>query len=78
MVLTQKYRKDIKMQDLMITESEFSKIMKVKPDTIRTWVKRNKIPQDIIFKLPDTKRGTVRFIKDKVIKWITGGCYNGI
>ena len=61
------------MTDLLITEQEFSQIMKVKPNTIRTWVRRNKIPKDIIFKLPDTTKGTTRFIKERVIKWITQG-----
>jgi hypothetical protein len=61
------------MTDLLITEQEFSQIMKVRPNTIRTWVRRKKIPKDIIFKLPDTTKGTTRFIKDRVIKWITAG-----
>lgn len=60
------------MEDLVITELEFSRILKVKPNTIRTWVKRNKIPQEIIFKLPNTKKGTIRFIKEKAFNWIGG------
>ena len=65
------------MSEFVITEQEFSKIMKVKPNTIRTWVKRGLIPQELIFKLPNTTKGTIRFIKDRVIEWITGGGING-
>ena len=65
------------ISDFVITEQEFGEILKVKPNTIRTWVKRGKIPQRIIFKLPNTTKGTIRFIKDEVIKWITGGLTNG-
>ena len=65
------------MENILITDKEFAKLMKVSPMTIRTWVKRGKIPQKIIFKLPDTTKGTTRFIKDKVIEWITGGLTNG-
>ena len=61
------------MENILITDKEFAKLMKVTPMTIRTWVRRKKIPNEIIFKLPDTTKGTTRFIKDRVIQWITGG-----
>lgn len=57
----------------LLTDEEMSKIFKVDKATIVTWVHRKKIPDEAIFKLPFTKKGTRRFIKSKIEEWINGG-----
>lgn len=57
----------------LLTDEEMSKIFKVDKATIVTWVHRKKIPNEAIFKLPLTKKGTRRFIKSKIEEWINGG-----
>lgn len=56
----------------LLTMNEVSKIFKVENSTVRTWLNRNKIPPSVIFRLPDTKKGTVRFIKSELEDWISG------
>jgi len=56
----------------LLTVAELSKVMKVKEDTIKTWVRRKQIPQSVIFKLDNTKKGTIRFIAEKVKLWLMG------
>lgn len=58
------------MQIELLTDIEMSEIFKVEKQTILTWVNRGKIPKNAIFKLPGTKRGTVRFIRSKIEDWI--------
>lgn len=55
----------------LLTDEEVSKMMKVKLETVRTWVHRNVIPSQIIFKVPGSK-GTRRFIKSRLEDWING------
>lgn len=57
----------------LLTDEELSKIFKVDKATIITWVHRKKIPGQAIFKLPNSKKGTRRFIKSKIEEWINGG-----
>jgi transposase len=70
------YEERINMSTLnveLLTDEEMSKIFKVDKATIVTWVHRKKIPDEAIFKLPFTKKGTRRFIKSKIEDWINGG-----
>ena len=60
------------MEIELLTTKEVSKLFKVEESTVRTWLNRNKIPEAAIFKLPDTKKGTTRFIKSKLEDWISG------
>ncbi len=62
----------IEMEIELLTDVEMSKIFKVEKQTIITWVNRGKIPKNAIFKLPGTKKGTIRFIKAKIEDWING------
>lgn len=56
----------------LLTESQLAEILQVKSGTIRTWVKRGKIPKSIIFRLADSPKGTIRFISSKVLSWLSG------
>lgn len=58
--------------DELLTNEELAAIFKVKKETVRSWKNRNQIPEEVMFKLPGTKKGTVRFIKSKVYEWING------
>ena len=60
------------MEAILLTDVELAEYFKVKPKTIRTWKFRNQIPNEVIFKLPNTNKGTVRYIKSKVDAWING------
>ena len=60
------------MGEILLDENEMAELFKVQPTTIRTWKNRKKIPSEVMFKLPDTKKGTVRFIKSKVEDWVNG------
>lgn len=56
----------------LLTNEELAGIFKVKKETVRSWKNRNQIPEEVMFKLPGTKKGTVRFIRSKVMEWING------
>lgn len=56
----------------LLTDEDLARFFKVEKATIITWVNRNKIPKEAIFKLPGTKKGTRRFIKSKIEEWING------
>ena len=56
----------------LLTDVELAEIFKVKKETIRSWKNRKQIPEEVMFKLPGTKKGTVRYIKEKVEMWIKG------
>ena len=59
----------------LLTDKDLSEIFKVKVSTIRTWVNRGIIPDELIFKLPNYPKGTRRFIESRVMEWIeTNGC----
>lgn len=60
------------MEDILLTETDLANIFGVKPSTIRVWKSRNQIPDKVMFKLPGTTKGTVRFVKSKVMDWING------
>ena len=60
------------MEAILLDENEMAELFKVKPTTIRTWKHRKKIPSEVMFKLPDTEKGTVRFIKSRVEDWVNG------
>lgn len=65
------------MEVILLNEEDLAKVFKVQPSTIRTWKNRKQIPEEVIFKLPDTKKGTVRFIKSKVEDWVNGRLQKG-
>lgn len=56
----------------LLTDTEVSELFKVEKETIITWVNRGKIPDKVMFKLPNTKKGTRRFIKSRLEDWING------
>ena len=56
----------------LMTEDDVSKFFKVEKSTIRTWINRNKFPDEVIFRLPGAKSGTRRFIKAKLEAWVSG------
>lgn len=66
------------MEALLLDENDMAKLFNVQPSTIRTWKRRKQIPQEVIFKLPGTEKGTVRFIKSKVEDWVNGKLQKGI
>lgn len=60
------------MDAILLTDKELAEFLKVNPNTIRGWKFRKQIPPEIIFKLPNTNKGTVRYIKSKVEAWVNG------
>lgn len=56
----------------LLTERQLAEIVQVKVGTVRTWVKRGMIPENAIFKLPNSPKGTIRFIEYKIKQWLTG------
>lgn len=55
----------------LLTANEVAEILKVKESTILTWVNRKQFPEEVMFKFGG-KRGSRRFIKDKLEDWIYG------
>ena len=60
------------MSDELLTDVGLADMFKVSRSTVRSWQSRGQIPKEVTFKLPGTKRGTVRYIKSKVESWING------
>ena len=59
-------------KDMLLTDEGLAGVFNVSVNTVRSWKHRNQIPEQVIFKLPNTKKGTVRYIKSKVEDWING------
>ena len=60
---------------LLLTEEEVADLFRVKVSTIQTWTRQGKFPQEVFFKLPNSRRGIKRFIKTKLEEWIeNNGC----
>ena len=55
----------------LLTTDEVAELFKVKENTIRAWVCREKFPKEVLFKLPG-KTACMRFIRDKLEDWING------
>jgi len=53
--------------DEYLTMREVAERLKLRPQTIRLWVKKNEIPHYRI-------RKNVRFRQDEIEKWIKSGC----
>ena len=58
----------------LLTFEEVANIFKVDVDTIKCWVQRGQLPRYVLWKLPNSKRGTVRIIKSKLEEWQQNGC----
>lgn len=58
--------------ELLLNDEGLANVFSVSVNTVRSWKHRNQIPEQVIFKLPNTKKGTVRYIKSKVEDWING------
>lgn len=60
------------MNDLLLDDNGLAEVFGVATSTVRSWKSRGQIPEQVIFKLPDTKKGTTRYIKERVNDWING------
>ena len=63
--------KEIIMDKLLLNVDEVAELFSVKVGTVKSWVSRKQIPQDVIFKI-GTGKGTIRFKKSKLEDWING------
>lgn len=59
------------MDKLLLTANEVAEMFSVKVGTVKSWVSRGQLPEDVIFKIGSGK-GTVRFKKSKLEDWING------
>lgn len=53
----------------LLSIKDTASILDVKESTVRTWINRKQIPDDIIFRIGNT----VRIIKPKFENWVTNG-----
>lgn len=53
----------------LLSIKDISSILDVKESTIRTWIKRKQIPDNVIFRIGNT----VRIIKSKFENWVANG-----
>ena len=60
------------MDRLLLDDTGLAEVFGVATSTVRSWKSRGQIPEKVIFKLQDTKRGTTRYIKERVDDWING------
>lgn len=51
----------------LLSIKDTASILDVKESTVRTWINRKQIPDDIIFRIGNT----VRIIKPKFENWVT-------
>lgn len=58
------------MENFLLNYKQMAKLFLVEESTVRNWVNKKQIPEDIIFKMPG-KKGAIRFIKPKLEEWIT-------
>lgn len=65
------------MADELLTDVGLADMFKVSRSTVRSWQSRGQIPKEVVFKLPGTKKGTIRYIKSKVCNWINGTLEKG-
>ena len=54
------------MRNLM-TFNEFVKILKISPNTVKTWKRRGDLPPEIFFKIG----GTLYILEDKFDEWVS-------
>lgn len=64
-----------KMNKLLLDVKEVAELFGVKVGTVKSWVSRGHMPEDIIFKIGSGK-GTIRFKKSKLEDWINGSLQN--
>ena len=60
------------MDKILLDDTDLADVFGVAVSTIRSWKTRGQIPKEVVFKLPGTKKGTIRYIKSKVESWING------
>nr|DAH14850.1 MAG TPA: helix-turn-helix domain protein [Caudoviricetes sp.] len=56
----------------LMTAEDVAKIFQVDKSTVRSWVSRNKFPEQVLFKMPGGKASCTRFIKPRLEDWING------
>ena len=57
-----------------LTFKEVAEVFKVDELTVKSWVQRGQLPKFVLWKLPNSKRGTIRIIKSKLEEWQQNGC----
>lgn len=60
------------MDKLLLDVNEVAEMFSVKVGTVKSWVSRGTVPEDVLFKVGTGKKATRRFIKSKLEDWIHG------